>query len=218
VSESGGDSAFAKSKQKTLSCKPVQESFDCRRHSCSCDLMPAETRAGSVRGVLFSAVRLEPRRGAFAKAVFLALAICMAFWPQRSGLASTPTNASVMTEPLARVVDWVVAHGLRKTVSAPVADALDFGTAEISVKQAGYQGDDKLAHLVAVPSDGSGNVILCHLSADGSGVCWRTDRSGVLKATARLGPSGHATRVSASLSERDDFETQKTYFIKKFAR
>jgi len=180
--------------------------------------MAAETRAGFVRGVLFSSVRLQPRRGAFAKAVLLACAICMALWPPRSGVASTPTNASAMAEPLARVVDWVVAHGLPKTISAPVADALDFGTAEISVKQSGYQGDDKLAHLVAVPSDGSGNIILCHLSLDGSGVCWRTDRAGVLKATARLGPSGHATKVSASLSERDDFETQKTYFIKKFTR
>ena len=177
--------------------------------------MAAETRARFPR-VLFSAAWSLPWRGGFAEAVHLVFAIFVAFWPARTGMASTPTNVGVRAEPLARVVDWVLAHGSPKTVSAPVAEALHFGTAEIKVKQNGYQSDDKLARVVAVPLDGSGNIILCHLSLDGSGVCWRTDKSGVLKATARLGPSGHAISVSVNLSERDDFETQKTYFSKKF--
>jgi hypothetical protein len=178
--------------------------------------MAAETRARFPH-VLFSAAWPLPWRGGFTEAVHVAFAIFVTFWPARIGVARTPTNESLTADPLARVVDWVLAHGSPKIVSAPVAEALHFGTAEIKVKQQGYQSDDKLARIVAVPVDGSGNIILCHLSLDGSGVCWRTDKSGVLKATARLGPSGHAMTVSATLSERDDFETQKTYFSKKFS-
>jgi hypothetical protein len=176
--------------------------------------MAAETRARFPQ-VQFSAAWSLPWRVEFVQAVHLAFAILVAFLLGRTGLASPPANVGVRAEPLAHIIDWVLAYGSPKTVSAPVAEALDFGTTEIKVKQTGYQSDDKLARVVAVPLDGSGKIILCHLSMDGSGVCWRTDKSGVLKATARLGSSGQAMSVSATLSEREDFETQKTYFGKK---
>jgi hypothetical protein len=179
--------------------------------------MAAEAHARSAGGVWYSAFPSR-WRSRFGLSVWLIFAISPAFWPAGNGRASTPTNAKATGEPLGRVIDWVLAHGTVKTVSAPVAEALDFGTAEIKVKQQGYQSDDKLARMVAVPVDGSGNVIFCHLTMEGSGVCWRTDKTGVLQATARLGTSGQAMRVSATLSEREDFETQKTYFIQKFAR
>jgi len=135
-------------------------------------------------------------------------------------LAPTP-RYSEQTE-LSKVEEWVLSQGAAESIAPELAAILGVGSDRLPVKLKSYRASDGVSIAFAVSTNpNQQGIVLSRLKTMADkmkiysvGTAWLTDRSGTLRRTIGVDPSG--AKVVPDSSRASEFKNIKAFFVKKF--
>src|SRR5213595_3815161 len=123
---------------------------------------------------------------------------------------------------LSKVEEWVLSQGAVESIAPELAAILGVGSDRLPVKLKSYRMLDGISLAFAVSTNPKQEgIVLSRLKTMADkmkiysvGTAWLTDRSGTLRRTIGVDPSG--AKVVPDSSRASEFKNIKAFFVKKF--